>query len=89
MPDKAAAAALSRRIDAVTFTSGSTVDHFVSGVGREACRRLFKTAAAASIGPVTSAALRSHGIKPAVQAQKATTNSLLQSLKQYFNGRKA
>lgn len=81
--------ALKGRIDAVTFTSGSTVREFVAQAGSAACRGLFKTAAAASIGPITSAALKLYGISPAIQAKKATAESLLQGLKSYFNGGRA
>lgn len=78
--------ALKRPVDAVVFASGSAVDQFLSRLGPAACRRLFKRTVAASIGPVTSAALRSHGIEPGVEAKIATTRSLLQGLKKRFNG---
>lgn len=67
-------------IDAVTFTSESTVRHFFAGLGAKACRRLFSRAAAASIGPVTSAALRREGCRPALQASRSTADSLRSAL---------
>ncbi|OGR82903.1 MAG: hypothetical protein A3J74_04810 [Elusimicrobia bacterium RIFCSPHIGHO2_02_FULL_57_9] len=70
----------SRKIDAVTFTSPSTVEQFAAQIGRTACRRIFRKAMAASIGPVTSKALRSYGIKPIIQAEEATIKSLLKAL---------
>ena len=92
LPDKKAAKRLRREIargiiDAVTFTSASTVREFVEQIGKPACRRLFKKVAAASIGPVTSSALKSYGINPSLQARKATLRSLIQELQRYFRGR--
>lgn len=71
-------------IDAVTFTSASTVEHFVSQLQPARCRRLFRTAAAASIGPVTTAALKDHGIAALVQARRPSEDSLLNSLARHF-----
>lgn len=73
-------------LDAVAFTSGSTVKHFVGRLSLPACRRLFGRAAAVSIGPVTSAALRSYGLRPAAQARRATDAELCRALAQYFKG---
>lgn len=73
-----------RTIDAVIFTSTSTATRFVEGLGKSRCRRLFKIAAAASIGPITSAALSALGIKAVVQARRATANSLFKELEAHF-----
>lgn len=90
LPDLTAARRVRRAwqggIDAVTFTSPSTVKQFMAQIGLARCRRLFRTAVAASIGPVTSAALKSYGIKPRVQADKATIKKLCRSLEIYFRG---
>lgn len=71
----------------VTFTSPSTVHQFVDAVGRARARRFFKTAKAASIGPVTSAALRGYGIRPAVQAEPYTAEGLVRALGRFNGGR--
>lgn len=76
-------------IDAVTFTSASTVDQFVRQVEPARCRRLFRRAAAASIGPITSTALKAHGIAPSVQARHANEESLLAGLARYFERSRA
>lgn len=75
-----------RKIDAITFTSGSTVDHFIAQFGKAAALKLFKTTKSVSIGPVTSAALRKHGIKPAAQAAHATSAYLARAIEYLFNG---
>jgi uroporphyrinogen III methyltransferase/synthase len=73
-------------ISAITFTSGSTVDNFIAQFGKTSAKNLFKTTHAVSIGPITSAALRKHGIKPAAQAKHATSTHLAQAIKHLFNG---
>ncbi len=62
--------------DWVTFTSSSTVDNFMRIAGPDA---LGETRAA-SIGPVTSASLRAHGIEPAVEAREFTIDGLVEAI---------
>lgn len=57
-------------IDAITFTSSSTVDNFF------ALSPAIGNALLASIGPVTSAALRKHGHRPDIEAESATVEAL-------------
>jgi len=70
------------RIDAVTFTSSSTVRHFVDLVGREAaaCGRF----AAAVIGPVTAATARELGVPVAVEAEEYTVPGLVHAVARFF-----
>jgi len=77
-PDLAqrAAGVLSRKPDWVTFTSWSTVKNMVAAVGAEALRE----AKCASIGPITSAALRQNGIRVAVEASAYTIPGLVQAI---------
>jgi uroporphyrinogen III methyltransferase/synthase len=65
--------------DLITFTSGSTVDHFFDlGLDwPDGC-------AAASIGPVTSAALRKHGQPPAFEANPHDIPGLVAAIVRYF-----
>ncbi len=77
-------AALARGVDAVAFTSGSTARQFVALIGRAKARSLFAQAAAASIGPTTTRELRALGIRPAVQARRATTHELVAALARHF-----
>lgn len=71
-----------REIDAVTFTSASTVNGFVEQVGRE--RAILVTAV--SIGPVTSEAARTAGIRIAMEAPEATIAALADSVVQALAG---
>jgi len=68
--------------DLITFTSGSTVDHFFAlGLDwPEGC-------VAGSIGPVTSSTLRKHGMPPAFEANPHDIPGLVSAILKHF-GRK-
>jgi len=59
-------------VDAVTFTSASSVNAFVDAVGTEGARR----APAVSIGPITSDAARARGLVVAAEAAVSTIAGL-------------
>jgi uroporphyrinogen III methyltransferase/synthase len=59
-------------IDIVTFTSGSTVDNFFSAIENG----IAKHARLASIGPMTSEAIRRHGRTPDIESDAATVAAL-------------
>ncbi len=61
------------KIDLVTFTSASAVDAYVGAVGAEAACK----APAASIGPMTSEALRRAGIEIRYEADESTIDGLV------------
>ncbi|HEY2094541.1 MAG TPA: uroporphyrinogen-III C-methyltransferase [Thermoanaerobaculia bacterium] len=63
-------------IDAVTFTSGSTVDHFFAKLATEERAKVNAHAVLASIGPVTSEAIRRYGKAPDVEAANAGVQAL-------------
>jgi uroporphyrinogen III methyltransferase / synthase len=63
-------------IDVVTFTSGSTVDHFFGRLTPEERARIFDGAMIASMGPVTSEAIRRYGRAPDVVAANASVAAL-------------
>ena len=67
-------------IDLVTFTSASAVRAFVTTVGDEAAKR----AKAASIGPVTSEAIRAAGLEMAVEADVATMGGLVDAICDHY-----
>jgi uroporphyrinogen-III synthase len=69
-------------IDVVTFTSGSTVRSFLSAV-RDA-KQLHGKFASASIGPITSQALRDAGFEPAIEAGVYTVDGLIDAIERYF-----
>jgi uroporphyrinogen-III synthase len=72
-------------IDAVTFTSPSTVDHFVAlAGGAQGARRLLERTCVASIGPVTSAALAAHGLRVDALAAEHSFPGLLDAIESAF-----
>ncbi len=62
-------------VDAVTFTSSSSVSNFFALLQASALT-LPAGVVLASIGPVTSATLREHGCKPTVEAREPSVASL-------------
>ena len=72
------ALAAAREADYITFTSGSTVRHFMDALGPgESISEHTRTV---SIGPVTSDALREHGLQPDVQAAQPEIGALVEAL---------
>jgi uroporphyrinogen III methyltransferase/synthase len=67
------------RVDAVTFTSGSTVDHLCDLLGGRA-GELLGPPRIASIGPLTTAAARARGVRVDVTAAKYTVPELVRAL---------
>ncbi len=72
------ALAAARGADYVTFTSSSTVRFFLEAAGGSA--DLSPTTRIASIGPVTSATLREHGLEPHVEAERHDIEGLVAAL---------
>jgi uroporphyrinogen III methyltransferase/synthase len=62
--------------DWVTFTSSSTVNNFIQAWGKEAVQRV----KIASIGPITSATLREHGLEASAEANPHTIDGLIQAI---------
>ena len=69
-------------IDAVTFTSPSTVYGFVDMVGAEVARS--GQFAAAVIGPVTAQAARDAGMRDLVMAARSSAEGLAEALARRF-----
>lgn len=67
-------------VDAVTFTSASTVRGFIDNFTSAQRERIFRTADAVSMGPQTSAALRDAGVRRIRQAINATIPDLLEAI---------
>ena len=70
-------------VDMVTFTSASTARSFFAKVDPRAIEGRTK---AASIGPITSNALRSLGVAPAVEAERFTTEGLVEAILRHYRG---
>ena len=64
------------RVDWITFTSSSTVANFIALAGREP----LQGTRVASIGPVTSAALRLHSLEVHAEARTYTLDGLVEAL---------
>jgi uroporphyrinogen III methyltransferase/synthase len=73
-------------IDALTFTSSSTVHNFAASLGEKAAE-LGRHAAIACIGPVTAATAREHGLKVDIQPEKYTVPDLATAITRYFAAR--
>ena len=79
---------LSGKVDFVTFTSASTVSHFIKILGLKNVKKISKYVKFASIGPVTSRTLRAYGLKPACEAKVFTVNGLVEALTRHSEAAK-
>ncbi|PYR58164.1 MAG: HemD protein, partial [Acidobacteria bacterium] len=75
---------LDRQIDAVTFTSASTVNNFARIFGEDQAADLLRTTVVASIGPVTAEAAQQLGIETTVMPARYTIPDLVDALVEYF-----
>jgi len=73
-------------IDAVTFTSSSTVENFVAMAGEE-LHRLLDGVAVVSIGPLTTATAERLGLTVAVQPVRYTLEAMVDAMVEYFENR--
>jgi uroporphyrinogen III methyltransferase/synthase len=69
-----------REVDAVTFTSSSTVSNFMSLLESRDAKALLQDVIVASIGPITSNTIRSFGIEPDIEADPYTIPGLVDAL---------
>jgi uroporphyrinogen III methyltransferase/synthase len=74
------------RIDVVTFTSSSTVNHFAELLKNEDLQELLKGIAIACIGPVTAKTAKGWGLRVQIQPKRYTIPGLTQAIAQYFSG---
>ncbi len=70
-------------IDAVTFTSASTVDHLCDALEARAAELLAHTCVA-SIGPITTEAAQKRGVRVDVTANASTLAGLVSALESHF-----
>ncbi|MGD1071920.1 MAG: uroporphyrinogen-III C-methyltransferase [Bryobacteraceae bacterium] len=71
-----AAEILGNKPDWITFTSSSTVENLLAAVGAEAMRGI----RLASIGPITTATLRKHGMAETAEASIYTVEGLVEAI---------
>jgi uroporphyrinogen III methyltransferase/synthase len=76
----AGASLLERGADWITFTSGSTVEHFHARFDLPKLLKKFPQMKLASIGPETSKAIRALGLTPALESKEHTTDGLIAAL---------
>ena len=86
-PDPAALAALAQGIDAITFTSPSSVRNFLkileeAGSGRS----ILNGTVVACIGPITAATARENGLAVTIVPDNYTIEGLIQALTGFFTG---
>ena len=75
------------KIDAITFTSSSTVSNFMSLLDSEDSDKLLKGVVTASIGPITSDTAKSLNIEPDIEALEYTIQGLVNSLLAYYESK--
>ena len=79
-PAEAGADLLAHGADWITFTSGSTVEHFHARFDLPKVLKKFPQLKLASIGPETSKAIRALTLEPALEAKEHTTDGLIAAL---------
>jgi uroporphyrinogen-III synthase len=77
---------LDRQVDAVTFTSASTVRNFAEMLGRDQAADLLRTTVVACIGPVTAEAAQQLDITPTLMPTRYTIPDLVGALVDHFGG---
>ena len=75
-----------RPVDAVTFTSASTVRNFVEILGPEPATELLSATCVAAIGPVTAAVASELGIETTVMPATYTIPALVDAIAEHFGG---
>jgi uroporphyrinogen III methyltransferase/synthase len=76
-------------VDAVTFTSSSTVRHFVSIFAPGELERLMAGVTVACIGPVTRATAAAAGLEPEIVAEEYTIAGLAVALEKHYKSKGA
>jgi uroporphyrinogen III methyltransferase/synthase len=77
------------KMDVVTFTSSSTVDHFVELLKKEDLKKRLKGIAIACIGPVTAKTAKGWGMKVHIQPKEYTILGLTRAISKYFADRQS
>jgi uroporphyrinogen III methyltransferase/synthase len=74
----------SRRVDAVTFTSSSTVRGFLALLAPADARRLLEGVVVAAIGPITAETAAEHGLHVSVMPHEYTVPALADAIAGHF-----
>jgi len=67
-------------LDVITFTSSSTVRHFVEALSSQGSAAIPEDVAVACIGPITAETARQMGLQPEVVAEEYTIDGLVKAL---------
>jgi uroporphyrinogen III methyltransferase/synthase len=78
--------ALAAGVDLVTFTSSSTVAHFIETFGARRVAAALRAARIACIGPVTAATARQFGLRTEIVAPVHTIPGLVEAIVDHFSG---
>ena len=73
------------RIDVITFTSSSTVNHFAELLEKEDLNKLLEGIAIACIGPITARTAKGYGMKVRIQPKEYTIPGLTQAIARHFS----
>ncbi|MFA6956829.1 MAG: uroporphyrinogen-III synthase [Thermoanaerobaculia bacterium] len=87
IPDDVRAALLGGALDALTFTSPSTVEGTLSHLAPAELSHVLASCVIASIGPVTTKALARFGAAKVVEAEESTVEGLVEALLARFTRR--
>ena len=79
---------LERRVDIVTFTSGSSVRNFAKALGRNQAADLLKRVDVACIGPVTGEVATRLGISTTIMPTDFTIPAMVRAIVEHENGRR-
>jgi uroporphyrinogen III methyltransferase/synthase len=77
---------LEKQVDAITFTSPSTVREFVDIYGADAVADVLRTTLVACVGPVTAQAAVSLGLMPAVVPEEFTMSAMVAAIARQLHG---
>ena len=71
--------------DVITFTSSSTVNHFVKLLKTEDLKKLLKDITIACIGPITAQTAKRWEMRVQIQPKQYTISALTRAIAEYFN----
>jgi uroporphyrinogen III methyltransferase / synthase len=74
-------------VDCLTFTSSSTVVHFLALFPRQKILSLLKKVTIACIGPITAQTARDNGLTVSVIAEEYTIPGLVKSIENYYSSK--
>ena len=72
------------KVDVITFTSSSTVNHFIELLGKGDIKEKLKGLTIASIGPITSRTAGEQGLSVHIQPEEYTIPALTEAIVDYF-----